>query len=230
MSKPKGIARERQGFRERRSGGEKRRIRSTVRLHASHNLCPRPACHAEGRGFESHHPLREEPAANRAVLSPGEPQLKHAARAESQHLVSVRLRAVLPRRFTAADNPHAAARREGKPGEARAIGAGHRPGHLEGAPTVYVRLRKTRALGSGLPDPNGEGDRRRGRAGYENPEGVRGSEHRAPNRGERAVGWASVRECHQSRLLPAQADERQTRCARLDSSRRSPPGRTIRRP
>jgi hypothetical protein len=24
-----------------------------------------------------------------------------------------------------------------QPGEARAIGAGHRPGHLEGAPTVY---------------------------------------------------------------------------------------------
>ena len=44
-------------------------------------------CHAEGRGFESHHPLREEPAANSAVLSPGGPQLKHAAPAESQVLV-----------------------------------------------------------------------------------------------------------------------------------------------
>jgi hypothetical protein len=43
-----------------------------------------------------------------------------------------------------------------QPGEARAIGAGHRPGHLEGAPTVYVNLRKTRALGPGLPDPKGK--------------------------------------------------------------------------
>ena len=37
-----------------------------------------------------------------------------------------------------------------QPGEARAIGAGHRPGHLEGAPTVYVRFTQDASAGGSV--------------------------------------------------------------------------------
>jgi hypothetical protein len=56
-----------------------------------------------------------------------------------------------------------------QPGEARAIGAGHRPGHLEGAPTVdvhrYTAGTHDASAGAGTARSEGEGERRRGRAG-----------------------------------------------------------------
>ena len=73
-----------------------------------------------------------------------------------------------------------------QPGEARAIGAGHRSGHLEGAPTSSTYTAGSRqertapALGPRLPDPkgkvNGDADLRESE-----PSACRqGSQHRAP--------------------------------------------------
>jgi hypothetical protein len=45
-----------------------------MRPRRSRGPNPRPACHAEGRGFESHHPLPESPARKR-VPSPAQPTL-----------------------------------------------------------------------------------------------------------------------------------------------------------
>jgi predicted membrane metal-binding protein len=49
-----------------------------------------------------------------------------------------------------------------------AAGRGHRPGHLEGAPTVYVRSTQDASAGARSARSKGEGERRRrrGRAGY----------------------------------------------------------------
>jgi hypothetical protein len=61
-------------------------------------------------------------------------------------------------------------------GEARAIGAGHRPRHLEGAPTssAYTASAGTHGASAGARTArsDGEGERRRGRAGESEPFGV----------------------------------------------------------
>jgi hypothetical protein len=54
------------------------------------------ACHAEGRGFESHHPLLGDFAANSANRSYLERLPTRPARVVSQHLVSVGAEAVAP--------------------------------------------------------------------------------------------------------------------------------------
>jgi hypothetical protein len=63
-----------------------------------------------------------------------------------------------------------------QPGEARAIGAGHRPGHLEGAPTssAYTASAETHGASARARTArsDGEGERRRGRAGESEPLGV----------------------------------------------------------
>jgi hypothetical protein len=60
-------------------------------------------------------------------------------RVPARHSARQQGRGVLPRRSAApVDNPHAAARRDGSREWLEHIGAGHRPGHLEGALTVYV--------------------------------------------------------------------------------------------
>ncbi len=46
-----------------RGAGANAGFRSTVRFRVPLTPNPRPACHAEGRGFESHHPLLRDSAA-----------------------------------------------------------------------------------------------------------------------------------------------------------------------
>src|ERR1700745_3509405 len=52
--------------------------------------------------------------------------------------------------------------------------AGIRPGHLEGAPTVYVRSTQDASAGARTARSEGEGERRRGRAGDRTREALRG--------------------------------------------------------
>ena len=69
VPKPQGIASKRRRYSNGQCRAGRTDFRSTIRLGGASGPNPRPACHAEGRGFESHHPLLLDSPAKRQSRS-----------------------------------------------------------------------------------------------------------------------------------------------------------------